>query len=185
MLQVTWAVMFVVCCDHRLYGAWHRVWQCIFSATGINVDLNGLSRSSGVARWAAAPGLVCVLKAFHTRRPALIAFFLAAAGGAFFIVYRMQSRGAVFGLVAALLFALFTSSRLRRYALPCTLLRRAGDSRHGAPAELSARVSELSPSRTNRRAISQYDRADPAYTKTASPHFGMLQSWDAGSGRTA
>jgi len=48
----------------------------------------------------------------------LIAFFLSVAAVAFYIVYRMQSRGAVFGSVAALAFVLLVSSRMRRYALP-------------------------------------------------------------------
>jgi O-antigen ligase len=48
----------------------------------------------------------------------LVAFFLGVAAVSFFIVYRMQSRGAIFGAVAALLFALLVSSRMRRYALP-------------------------------------------------------------------
>lgn len=120
MLQFTWAVMFVVAAIIA-YMARGAVFGSSPSAYGIYTDLNELSRSSGVARWAAVPGLVCVLKAFDTRRPALTAFFVAAAIAAFFIVYRMQSRGAVFGSAAALLFALFTSSRLRRYVLPCTV----------------------------------------------------------------
>jgi O-antigen ligase len=85
---------------------------------GVITELNGLSRSSGVARWAAVPGLVCLVRAYNTRRPALIAFFIGSAVVSFYIVYRMQSRGAVFGSVAALAFALLVSSRMRRYALP-------------------------------------------------------------------
>jgi O-antigen ligase len=61
---------------------------------------------------------VCLVRAYHTRRPGLIAFFLGAAAASFYIVYRMQSRGAVFGAAAALLFVLLVSSRMRRYALP-------------------------------------------------------------------
>src|ERR1700722_14713536 len=104
MLQVTLAVMFVVAAIIA-YMARGSIFGNTASAYGVYNDLNELSRSSGVARWAAVPGLVCVLKAWHTRRPALIAFYVAAAGGAFFVVYRMQSRGAVLGSVAALLFA--------------------------------------------------------------------------------
>ena len=47
-----------------------------------------------------------------------MAFYLGVAGVSFYIVYRMQSRGAIFGAVAALLFILLISSRMRRYALP-------------------------------------------------------------------
>jgi O-antigen ligase len=61
---------------------------------------------------------VCLVRAYHSRRFSLIAFFLGVAAVSFFIVYRMQSRGAVFGSAAALLFALLVSSRMRRYALP-------------------------------------------------------------------
>jgi O-antigen ligase len=141
ILQVSWAVMFVVCVI-IVFMARGTVFGSASSGYGIGGDLNGMSRSSGVARWAAAPGLVCALKAFHTRRPARIAFYLAAAGGAFFVVYRMQSRGAVFGLVAALLFALLTSSRLRRYALPYTLLALVVLTALETPAVLSARVTD-------------------------------------------
>jgi len=116
MLQVTWVVMF-------------------------KDDLNELSRSSGVARWAAVPGLVSIVRAYHTRRPALIAFFLTAAFAAFFIVYRMQSRGAIFGMAAALLFALFASSRLRRYVLPFLIFAFIVLAFLESPALLSSRVS--------------------------------------------
>jgi O-antigen ligase len=108
----------------------------------ITADLNGLSRTSGVARWAAVPGLVCIIKAYYTRRPALIAIYLGAAGAAFFIVYRMQSRGAIFGVVAALAFALFTSSQLRRYALPFVLLAIAAVAVLETPAVMSNRIAE-------------------------------------------
>jgi O-antigen ligase len=141
MLQVTWAVTFVVSVIIA-YMARGSVFGSAPSAYGVITDLNGLSRASGVARWAAVPGLVCILKAYHTRRPALIAFFLAAAGAAFFIVYRMQSRGAVFGSAAALLFALFTSSRLRRYALPFLIFAVVVLTLVQSPALLSDRVTE-------------------------------------------
>lgn len=140
-LQVTWWVMLVVAAIIA-YTARGSVFGGAPSAYGVYGDLSGMSRSSGVARWAAVPGLVCILKAFHTRRPALIALYLGAAGVALFIVYRMQSRGAVFGAVAALLFALVTSSRLRRYALPYTLLAVVALTALETPAVVSARVTE-------------------------------------------
>jgi O-antigen ligase len=120
MLQITWAVMAAVAAIIAYTGR-GLIYGSAPSAYSIEHELHDLVISSGVARWAAVPGLVCILKAYHTRRPAHIAFFLAVAGAAFFIVYRMQSRGAIFGSAAALLFALFTSSRLRRYALPYTV----------------------------------------------------------------
>jgi O-antigen ligase len=117
LLQVTWVATFVVAAIIG-YQSRNSVFGDAASSYGISSDLSGLSRSSGVARWAAVPGLVCLIRAYHTRRVSLIAFFLGVAGVSFFIVYRMQSRGAIFGSVAALLFALLISSRLRRYALP-------------------------------------------------------------------
>jgi O-antigen ligase len=88
--------------------------------------LDKLSRSSGVARWAAVPGLVCIVRAFYSRRLIPIVLFVAAACFCFFIVFRMQSRGAVFGSAGALLFTLVLSSRMRRYTVPfvvvCTIL---------------------------------------------------------------
>ncbi len=116
LLQITWVATFIVA---AMIG--YQARGVVFGEkAGLDVltELNGLSRSSGVARWAAVPGLVCLVRAYHTRRSSLIAFFLGAAGVCFFIVYRMESRGAVFAAVAAMLFALLVSSRMRRYALP-------------------------------------------------------------------
>jgi len=120
MLQITWVVTFVAAAIIS-YSARGVVFTTTGTGYGVTGDLDGLSRSSGVARWAAVPGLVCLVRAYHTSRPALVALFLGLAGTAFFIVYRMQSRGAVFGSVAALLFALLMGNRLRRYALPFVL----------------------------------------------------------------
>jgi O-antigen ligase len=122
LLLVTWIGTFIIAAIIA-----HQAGEVIFgvksSAYGsITTVTEGLSRSSGVARWAAVPGLVCLVRAYHTRRPILIAMFLGVATIAFFIVYKMQSRGAVFGVVTALLFALLISSRMRRYALPFTIL---------------------------------------------------------------
>ena len=118
LLQVTWVATFIVAAIVG-YQARNSIFGEAASGYGAVVgDLNGLSRSSGVARWAAVPGLVCLVRAYHTRRLSLVAFFLGVAAVSFFIVYRMQSRGAIFGAVAALLFALLVSSRMRRYALP-------------------------------------------------------------------
>jgi O-antigen ligase len=117
MLYATWAATFAVA---TIIGI--RASPVIFgkaqTAYGVMTQLDGLSRSSGVARWAAVPGLVCIIRAFHTRKISLFFFYMAAAAVAFYIVYRMQSRGAVFGAVAALTFILLHSSRMRRYALP-------------------------------------------------------------------
>ncbi|HEV2485810.1 MAG TPA: O-antigen ligase family protein [Terracidiphilus sp.] len=121
LLRVTWVATFIVA---AIIGYQSRNDVFGNAETGYFVigELKGLSRSSGVARWAAIPGLVCLVKAYHTRRFSLIAFYLGVAAVSFFIVYRMQSRGAVFGSVAALLFALLVSSKMRRYALPFAAL---------------------------------------------------------------
>jgi O-antigen ligase len=71
-----------------------------------------------------------------------MAFFLAASGIAFFIVYRMQSRGAVLGGISALLFGLVTSSRLRRYALPLAVFTLVAASLLESPAVLSSRFTD-------------------------------------------
>jgi len=120
MLQLTWALTFLVA-GIIAYTTRDVVFTTAGTGYGIIGELQGQSRSSGVARWAAVPGLVSLVRAFHTRRPWLIAFFLATAGVAFFIVYRMQSRGAVFGSAAAVVFALIVANRLRKYALPFVL----------------------------------------------------------------
>lgn len=122
LLQVTWAATFIVAAV-LAYQARNSVFGGDSTAYfGVVSDLNGLSRSSGVARWAAVPGLVCIVRIFHTRRRALIAFYVGIAAISFYIVYRMQSRGAIFGSVAALLFVLLVSSRMRRYALPFAII---------------------------------------------------------------
>jgi O-antigen ligase len=172
MLQVTLAVMFVVAAIIA-YMARGSIFGNTASAYGVYNDLNELSRSSGVARWAAVPGLVCVLKAWHTRRPALIAFYVAAAGGAFFVVYRMQSRGAVLGSVAALLFALLTSSRLRRYALPCALFAALVITVVEPSGALTDRVSEY----LHRGQTQEQFRTMTGRTQTYEA--GVAAFWDA------
>jgi len=117
MLYATWAAAFTVATIIGIRAS-PLIFSKAHSAYGVLTQLDGLSRSSGVARWAAVPGLVCILRAFHTRKVALFIFYMSAASIAFYIVYRMQSRGAVFGSCAALAFILLYSSRMRRYALP-------------------------------------------------------------------
>lgn len=120
LLRITWVATFMVAV---IVG--YQARSSVFGSapTGFAItELNGLSRASGVARWAAVPGLVCLVRAYYSRRRALIAFFLLSAAVSFYIVYRMQSRGAVFGSIAAVLFALLVSSRMRRYALPFAVL---------------------------------------------------------------
>lgn len=121
LLQITWAATFIVAAIIAYQGR-VDIFGSAPTGYGIATELNGLSRSGGVARWAAVPGLVCIVRAFYSRRFLLVAFYLGVAAVSFFIVYRMQSRGAVLGAVAALLFILLVSSRMRRYALPFAVL---------------------------------------------------------------
>lgn len=118
MLMVTWVFTFAVAAylghnsSNMIFG------HPVSAYSRPEAGLDKLSRASGIARWAAVPGLVCVVRAFYSRRLISIAAFLVSACFCFFIVFRMQSRGAVFGTVGALLFILLLSSRMRRYALP-------------------------------------------------------------------
>ncbi len=140
LLQITWVATFIVAAI-LAYRTGSVVFGDAPTAYGIVGELNGLSRSSGVARWAAVPGLVCIVRAFHSRKIVHIAFYLGMAAVAFYIVYRMQSRGAVFGAVAALLFILLVSSRMRRYALPFAVVAVAGLVLIETPDVASNRVS--------------------------------------------
>lgn len=141
LLQVTWVATFIIAAIVG-YQARNSVFGDAPTAYAlVQKDLGELSRSSGVARWAAVPGLVCLVRAYHTRRPSLIAFYLGVAAMSFFIMYRMQSRGAVFGAVAALLFALLVSSRMRRYALPFAVLAVVVILLLDSPAALSNQVA--------------------------------------------
>jgi O-antigen ligase len=143
MLNLTWLAAFVVA---AIIG--YQAKDSIFGGhvssaySAIEANLQGMSRSSGVARWAAVPGLVCLIRAFHSRRVIYFPIYLGIAITAFYIVYRMQSRGAVFGSVAAMLFCLLVGSRLRRYALPfavvATILLMILDS----PAAMSDQVNQ-------------------------------------------
>ena len=141
MLQVTWAVTFVVAAIIA-YMTRGLVFGEAQSAYNVNIEVDELTRASGAARWAAVPGLVCLIRAYHSRRSVLVAPYLAAAGAAFFIVYRMQSRGAILGSAAALLFAVFTATRMRRYALPFLILAAAILAILETPSLLSGRISE-------------------------------------------
>lgn len=142
LLIFTWVATFIVAAIIG-YQARNSVFGEASTGYGkVITDLNGLSRSSGVARWAAVPGLVCLVRAYHTRRFSYVAFFLGAAAISFFIVYRMQSRGAVFGSIAAMVFVLLVSSRMRRYALPFATVAIVLIFLLDSPATVSGRVAE-------------------------------------------
>jgi hypothetical protein len=121
LLLITWVASFTVAAIIA-YQARVSVFGDAPSGYDVHVELDWLSRASGVARWAAVPGMVSLVRAYHTRRKVLIGFYIGIAATSFFIVYRMQSRGAIFGSIAALVFALFVSSKMRRYALPLVAL---------------------------------------------------------------
>jgi len=142
LLQVTWTATFIVAAILAYQGR-NSIFGVYSSAYGIvEGDLNGLSRSSGVARWAAIPGLVCIIRIFHSQKTSLIAFYLCIASLSFYIVYRMQSRGAVFGSVAALMFVLVVSGRMRRYAVPFAIVSVIVIVLVETPTLVSSRVSE-------------------------------------------
>jgi O-antigen ligase len=121
MLQITWVATFIVAAIISRQASNAIFGHASSGYYTVKDELEGLTRASGVARWAAVPGLVCLVRAYHSRRPIISVAYMSFAAVAFFIVYRMQSRGAIFGSVAALLFALLVSSRMRRYALPFAL----------------------------------------------------------------
>jgi O-antigen ligase len=122
MLLVTWVFTFLVAA-YLGYTSSTLIFGHPMSAySRPEAGLDKMSRASGVARWAAVPGLVCVVRAFYSRRPIAIVGFLAAACFCFFLVFRMQSRGAVFGCIAAIVFSIVLSTRMRRYALPSVIL---------------------------------------------------------------
>lgn len=140
LLEITWAATFIVAAIIAYQGR-GDIFGDSASAYGIAASFHDATRSSGVARWAAVPGLVCLVRAFHTRRFALIGFYLGIAAVAFYIVYRMQSRGAVFGAVAALVFILLISGRLRRYALPFAVVALAALVLYASPQGAENKVS--------------------------------------------
>lgn len=118
MLQITWAVTFVVAAIITYTGRGAIFSQQESAYWTISQETSGLVISSGVARWAAVPALVCLLRVYHTRRPLLIGFYLSGAAVAFYIIYKMQSRGAVFAAAAAIAFTMIAANRLRKFALP-------------------------------------------------------------------
>jgi len=180
LLQVTWVATFIVAAI-LAYQARNSVFGAGATAYGaVEIELAGLSRSSGVARWAAVPGLVCLVRAYHTRRPMLIAFFLGVAAVSFFMVYRMQSRGALFGSVAALLFALLVSSRMRRYALPFAAIALVAIVLLDSPAVVSDQVATYLARGQNREEFISMTGRTRAYQESLeairdAPIFGRGQ----------
>ena len=77
--------------------------------------------SSGVSRWGAVCALVSLALSLQIRSllPRLALLAVTAAG--FVMVYKMQSRGSVFGTVAGVLFLLLIERRTRRWFVPALL----------------------------------------------------------------
>jgi len=121
LLLATWVVTAVVAAGITGKGS-----AVIFgdapSAYWVTGALQGASRSSGVARWTGVTALVAVVWAFYFRRWVSRAALLGIAGVGLYVVYRVQSRGAVFGMVAAILFLLCLEKQRRRWALPLLAL---------------------------------------------------------------
>jgi O-antigen ligase len=122
MLLLTWVFTFIVAAYLGHSSSTLIFGHSVSAYNRPEAGLDKLSRASGVARWAAVPGLVCVVRAFHSRRFIPILIFTAVAGVCFFIVFRMQSRGAILGSVAALALIPVLSSRIRQYALPIVII---------------------------------------------------------------
>jgi O-antigen ligase len=88
----------------------------LYGAYGQQSEVVGMamSRSSGLARFAAVPGLVALVFLFRGGFWTKIIFGLVGIGSAWFI-YNMQSRGAIFGLAASVLFLMLAGGRTLRF----------------------------------------------------------------------
>jgi O-antigen ligase len=86
----------------------------IVNRVGTVADMS-MSRSSGMARFAAVPGIVCFVLLWQSR--GVLRFFYGVIfllSGA--LIYLMQSRGAIFGLAFAIFFVmLFMGAKERRF----------------------------------------------------------------------
>jgi O-antigen ligase len=122
VLLITWIFTFIIAAYLGHSSSTMIFGHSMSAYNRPEAGLDKLSRASGVARWAAVPGLVCLVRAFYSRHFIAIAGFLSSACLCFFIVYRMQSRGAVFGTIAAIIFIFLISSRMRKYALPFVIV---------------------------------------------------------------
>jgi len=121
LLQLSWLASLIVAAIIT-YTAWNSIFNVGTGYNAIDSALEMQSRSSGVARWAAVPGLVCIVRVFYSRKIIPIAIYLGLGFTAFYIVYKMQSRGAVFGVLGSLLFLIVYSSRVRKKAMPVLVI---------------------------------------------------------------
>jgi hypothetical protein len=117
LLVATWGATAVVAAGVTAKGS-SSIFGDAPTAYFVIDELGGASRSSGVGRWAGVTALVAIVWALHQRHWIAQVVLLAGAGVGLYVVYRVQSRGAVFAAVAGLLFLLCLDKRRRRWGLP-------------------------------------------------------------------
>lgn len=76
-------------------------------------EVNGQVISSGVARWASVMALGALVRAFYARLRVLRMLLVGVGCFGIWIVYRMQSRGAIFSIAGALLLMLALQKQAR------------------------------------------------------------------------
>lgn len=104
-LEVNWIVMTIFACVMIYIGRKYLSLdsESAYGITSAAHDVAGgaMSRSSGVARFAAVPGLVCLCRVITSRSwRKLIWGFVSVVF--IYVVYKCQSRGAIFGTLGAL-----------------------------------------------------------------------------------
>jgi O-antigen ligase len=80
-----------------------------------------MSRSSGMARFAAIPGVVCFIMIWTARGWRKIPFIAMTCGSAY-LIWAFQSRGAMIGFAAAIAFAMLFLGRTPRYIGICLIV---------------------------------------------------------------
>jgi O-antigen ligase len=118
LIEATWVICFVAFVILSYQGRGSLFGASSENAYNVNVELHDLSRSSGVGRWAAIPGLVFLLRAFISSGFKVKIAYFGAALFCFYVVYRVQSRGALFGVLGAILFAFLANRKFQgRFAV--------------------------------------------------------------------
>lgn len=115
----TWFATLVV-----TIGVIHAGGDAVFAGGGESYGIGSRIDviSSGVGRWGAVCAIICLVTGLYVRSLWLRAALLGATLVGLDIVYKMQSRGAIFGSAAALLFLVITEKRVRRWALPLLIV---------------------------------------------------------------
>jgi O-antigen ligase len=114
MIEATWIISFAGLVALAYLGRDSLFGDSTDMAYGIQVELHDLSRASGVGRWAAIPGLVFFLRAIVPGNIRLRIAYLVSALFSMYVVYRVQSRGALFGMIGALAFTFIVNKRFQR-----------------------------------------------------------------------